>query len=1108
MTPKDSLQNPWAGLASYEDPAISKRQLLFCGRDAESYDVARLIDNNFVITLYGRSGIGKTSLIQAGVFPLLRREQYTPLVVRFGIRSDVTRSFQDLLTDAIENSLRKSGGTIRVVNVVDEQTDRQAPDYLWNYFARRQFIHADGGVTFPVAVFDQFEEVFRKPDDRQQAETLLAQLRYLADETHALPDRIVDGQPYSYDFNFRFVLVIREDDLYRLEDSIDNCSLATLKQFRYRLRPLSDECTRSVITIPGAGLFVEAEQKHIVRTIKEIARNKEDDSVSTNILSLICNRIFEAYRKSSSEYITSELVETFVKGNPFEQFYKDATKELAKDERYYLERNLVDSSGHRDSVSESDFEKAIKKGERRKELIEGEMRILQRSAVSSSEGNARIELLHDSFCEPILKQRDKRKRRERVMWITTLYGVTMFFVSVIWYVWNQNWQMKENQARFVAEKVQPLADEGDSYLIIRLVLEVLPEDLSALILEKPYVPEVEEALRKAWDKNSGIMKLQDGAFLFANFSSGGDSIVSASANGVIYVWNPENGECVDTLEGHSSSIYSVSFSCDGKKIVSASDDKTVRIWDAKTGFCVDTLVHSKYVQFASFSTDGSRIVSASGDKTVRIWNASTGVCLDTLTGHTSEVNSASFSPDGSRIVSAASDNTIRIWDASTGVCLDTLTGHTSVVNSAFFSPDGRQIVSASNDGTVRIWSTTGVCLDTLTGQWGTAQYASFSSNNKRIVFVSGDDVVRVWNASTGVCLDTLTGHTKSVYSVCFSPDGNKIVSASLDGSLRIWDISEEKDLKKFDYTSWIYSASFDTDGSRIVSASSDSTVRIWDASTGICLDTLIGHTGDVYSASFSPDGSRIVSASSDSTVRIWNAATGECIRTLYGYGNYLRSATFSPDRKNIVLAHYDKFVKLWNAETGECIRTLTGHTDDVYSAAFSPQGDSIVSASRDGTVKLWNARTGECIRTITEHKYDVNSATFSPDGKIIVSASDDKTVHVWDFKKNEEFLIEGHKNSVRSVAFSPDGEKIVSASDDGTVRVWDFKKRTLIKVFDGIEGGHISVVFSPDGNKIVSTGSTIRVWDFPPLQTLMDKARERFKNCPLTKEERRKYYLN
>ena len=747
MTPKDSLQNPWAGLASYEDPAISKRQLLFCGRDAESYDVARLIDNNFVITLYGRSGIGKTSLIQAGVFPLLRREQYTPLVVRFGIRSDVTRSFQDLLTDAIENSLRKSGGTIRVVNVVDEQTDRQAPDYLWNYFARRQFIHADGGVTFPVAVFDQFEEVFRKPDDRQQAETLLAQLRYLADETHALPDRIVDGQPYSYDFNFRFVLVIREDDLYRLEDSIDNCSLATLKQFRYRLRPLSDECTRSVITIPGAGLFVEAEQEHIVRTIKEIARNKEDDSVSTNILSLICNRIFEAYRKSSSEHITSELVETFVKGNPFEQFYKDATDvcQLTKKEKIYIEENFVDSSGRRDSVSENDFFSAVNT-ERGKQLLEGNMRILQRSAVSSSEGNARIELLHDSFCAPLKKMNEQRKKKQKIGQGVAI-GTIILLCDIIFFcvvgIYSSYRKLEESQARFIAEKVMSLK-EDNPLLAQLLALEVLTD--------RPDVKEAEVAFREA----------------------------SLYCSNIVF------------CGAHEESVNSASFSPDGRRIVSASGDRTVRIWDAATGECIRTLEgHTSYIRSASFSPDGRRIVSASDDNTVRIWDAATGDCLRTLEGHTDEVNSASFSLDGSRIVSASDDETVRIWDAATGDCLRTLEGHARTVLSASFSPDGHRIVSASYDKTVRIWdAATGDCLRTLEGHKGYVLSASFSPDGHRIVSASLDGTVRIWDAATGECIRTLEGHTNDVCSASFSPDGRRIVSASSDKTVRIWDISD------------------------------------------------------------------------------------------------------------------------------------------------------------------------------------------------------------------------------------------------------------------------------------------------------------------------------
>ena len=74
MKPSDTTQNPWAGLSSYEDPARSSRQLKFCGRDEATYDVTQLIDDNFLVTLYGKSGIGKTSLLNAGVFPALRRE--------------------------------------------------------------------------------------------------------------------------------------------------------------------------------------------------------------------------------------------------------------------------------------------------------------------------------------------------------------------------------------------------------------------------------------------------------------------------------------------------------------------------------------------------------------------------------------------------------------------------------------------------------------------------------------------------------------------------------------------------------------------------------------------------------------------------------------------------------------------------------------------------------------------------------------------------------------------------------------------------------------------------------------------------------------------------
>ena len=374
--------------------------------------MTRLIDDNFIVTLYGKSGIGKTSLLNAGVFPALRREQYTPLSLRLGMTEGV-QSFQEIITANIERAVEEAGGSTHVIPVVDEQFDTKAIDYLWNWFARRQFLTADGQITFPVVVFDQFEEVFRQTEMRAKTEVLLAQLHYLTDESHAIGDCIVEGEEYSYDFNFRFVLSIREDDLYRLEDSIDNCALTALKRCRYRLRSLSEQGARAAILIPGEGLFHVEEQDQIVQTIIGIARNKEDQSISTNLLSLVCNRIFVDFqRKTDMDFISQSLVDTFVKGNPFERFYEEATKGFSNKERNYIEDHLVDSTGRRNSVAESDFLLHIPEGAK---LLEGDIHILQRSSVYIDGGNYRIELIHDSFCDVLnAKKINRTKKRTRI----------------------------------------------------------------------------------------------------------------------------------------------------------------------------------------------------------------------------------------------------------------------------------------------------------------------------------------------------------------------------------------------------------------------------------------------------------------------------------------------------------------------------------------------------------------------------------------------------------------------------------------------------------------------------------------------------------------------
>jgi WD40 repeat protein len=1075
------FQTPTESMVAPEIAAAGRQQ-----------DLTRLIErigrrDYRLIVIHGNSGVGKSSLVGAGLVPTLKQKAIDvrdnlPLVMR--TYTQWARELDLRLDEELRNRTgRQNNGDSDV---------HPTPNTLLEKLRR-----LDQGNLRTVLIFDQFEEfffVYPQPEDRKPFFDFLAQCLQI--------------------LSLNVVLSLREDYLHLL---LEFNRLPAMAQTGI------DILSRNVLY--ELGNFSLGDARAIVQSLTERARFFLEPALVTQLVEDLAREV-GTVRPIELQVVGAQLQEEGIttlaqyrdcgrepKQELVKRYLDGVVTDCGSENRQLAELVLfllTDEKGTRPLKTRAELEKELQslavRLDEKKNLLDLMLQIFVESGLVlllPELPTDRYQLVHDYIASLIRQQQEPRlaeliieleverkqryeaevrrrqievklsrilKRRLRNAYLIGATFAALLILSLSFWL-----SAEQGKKQVEIAEIKALNSASEARFTSNNQLEALVASVQAgqRIGDTNAPPELRtdtlDKLRQALNNIQEQNRLEGHTdFVFGvNFSPDGKILASAGADDQIKLWN-RDGTLLKTVPGHNGDVWIVSFSPDGKLFASAGDDGKVKLW-SRDGTLLNTLsAHQGAATSVVFSPDGKLFASAGDDGKVKLWNLN-GSLLKMVEAHKNYINSLSFSSDGQLLASASSDKTVKLWRTN-GTLVKTISGHTDAVWSVSFSPDGQILASASFDNTVKLWNRDGLLINTLKAHTGRVLGISFSPDGQTLASSSVDKSIIIWRRD-GQLLATLRGHSIGVRAVVFSPDGETLVSAGLDKTIRFWKYLDISTVLR-GHTGNLRSVSFSPDSKVVASSSVDGTMKLW-SNKGDLLKSSETFTDRIVSVNFSPDGRLLAGASVDNTVKLWNLDSN-IIKGLRGHSEQVWNVRFSPDGKALVSSSGDRTIRIWSRD-GQPLKTLRGHQDSVNSISFSPDGQLLASGSLDKTIKLWN-RKGELLRTIVADQSAISSVSLSPDGKSLASGGDDNTVKLWSLDGKLLKVLMGHQNRVLSVAFSPKSQLIASGDADGSIRLWS-RAGIQLQSFQDI-GSVWDLSFSPDNQFLASASddTVAKIW--------------------------------
>ncbi len=1097
-------EHPWPGLASFRE----QDEQYFKGRGSDIEKMRMHVDRECLTVLFGVSGLGKTSLLQAGLFPRLRLEHIFPVYIRLDF-TDIAFSLSEQVLSCIARHAQDKA--IEAPPHTENET-------LWEYFHRKdaEFWDDRNRLVMPLLCFDQFEEIFtlgrENPQRSSEVKQFMSELADLIEGRcpEAVKAHLDENPDEAKHFSFsqhpyKVILSLREDYLADLEGL--RIWMPSIVHNRMRLLPMNGDQALAVAD-QTQGRIVDAS---VAKSIVCLVAGKQNGEygaltelrIEPALLSLVCHELNERRIANRASKIDAQSVASN-RDQILENFYERSLVNQSLELRWFIEDRLITINGFRNSEA---WDNALAVPGITPEAL---YRLIQRRLLRLQErdGAKRIELIHDVLTGVVHKSRGQRwmleknrqaeaeraqaEERERVTQAAlriskrwNLIYLAMAILSLSFFVWIWTERNRTELGKLIANAEHSL--NSDPQLSLLMVLSAT----SQTSLELSAIHKGESVNRRFSEVKKFLGLDINTERNLALFAHTGKALALDAENVLHRAIQVSRTKYV--FEPEVLGLWSVAFSPDGKYMAASGDQNIVKVWESEypnSWKKILSFKHKEEIRSVTFSSDSKHLATASYDGTASIWDIETReVKLFKREDHSDsdKVRTVAFSPDGLKLATGHQDGIVILWDATSGQEIKRFKAHSSAVWSVCFGFNGTLLASASADKTAKVWDVKqGILLHTLEGHTDTVSGIAFSPNGKVLATSSKDRTARIWHVEEHHKPFMLAKHKSTVWNVAFSPNGTQLATTGGDGTINVWELDLGKDdiaplFTLVGHTGRGVGITYSSDGKTLATASDDGTVRLWNVDASPEVLTLRGHSNSVGGVLYKKKGEQLITVSDDGVIKFWDAHSGKELKSSDARTLPVRGISIDREGNRLATSSNDGKIIIWeiSGDILKPIQSFEGNTIGV-GVALSPDGAMVAIALDDNTVKLWDIKSGESLNTFKGHEEFVYGLAFSPDGTRLATASDDKTIRLWDVNsvnQYQDFL--GHKAPIRGIAFDPEGKLLVSVSVDGSGKIWDIEKRIELKSLSGHAGEIYGVDFSNDGKRIASAGEdgTVRIWN-------------------------------